>query len=308
MKSERIRRAYHSNAISRKADFLFNAIFTAYCLICVSPILLIFMVSISNELSLVERGYSFFPTSISLTSYRYLFADPEKILRAYGVSIAVCVSGTALSVLMTMLYAYPISRASFKYRNFFSFYIFFTMLFSGGLVPTYIMYSSYFHLINNPVMLVVPGLVSAFNVLVVRTFFRLNIPDSVLESARMDGASEFLIFFRIVAPLSTPAIATIGLFSVLMYWNDWYSCLLYINDAKYYNIQYAMYQALRTIEYLTSSSANMNMANFSGEMAKVPAESLRMAMAIIGIGPIVFAYPFFQRYFIKGLTLGAVKE
>jgi putative aldouronate transport system permease protein len=216
--------------------------------------------------------------------------------------------GGALNVLMTMLYAYPISRNSFKYRNFFSFYIFFTMLFNGGLVPTYIMYTSYFKLINSPVMLALPGLLSAFNVLIVRTFYRLNISDSILESAKMDGASEGLIFFRIVLPLSTPAVATIGLFSVLMYWNDWYSCLLYINEAKYYNLQYAMYQALRTIEYLTSSSANMNMANLSGELMKVPSESLRMAMAIVGIGPIIFAYPFFQRYFIKGLTLGAVKE
>ncbi|MDR1000040.1 MAG: carbohydrate ABC transporter permease [Clostridiales bacterium] len=266
------------------------------------------MVSISTELSLVENGYSFFPSGISFFSYRYLFADAEKLIRAYGITIAVCVVGGALNVLMTTLYAYPISRSSFKYRNFFSFYIFFTMLFSGGLVPTYIMYASYFKLINNPIMLAVPGLLSAFNVLIVRTFYRLNISDSILESAKMDGAGEGMIFFRIVLPLSTPAVATIGLFSVLMYWNDWYSCLLYINEAKYYNLQYAMYQALRTIEYLTSSSASMNMANLSGELLKVPAESLRMAMAIIGIGPIVFAYPFFQRYFIKGLTLGAVKE
>jgi putative aldouronate transport system permease protein len=270
--------------------------------------LLIFMVSISSELSLVEKGYSFFPTGVSLNAYRYLFLDPEKILRAYGVSIAVCLGGTALSILMTMLYAYPISRSSFKYRNFFTFYLFFTMLFSGGLVPTYILYARYLHLMNNPVMLALPGLVSAFNVLIVRTFYRLNIPESVLESARMDGASEFRIFFGIVMPLSAPAIATVGLFSVLMYWNDWYLCLLYINDAKYYNIQYAMYQALRTVEYLTSSRANMNMANLSGELTKVPAETLRMAMAIIGIGPIIFAYPFFQKYFIKGLTIGAVKE
>jgi putative aldouronate transport system permease protein len=297
---------YRSNAISKKANFVFNFIFSIYCFLCIAPLILIFMVSITKEKSLVENGYSFFPSQISFTTYRYLFLDPEKIFRAYGVTISVCVIGTILGVILTMLYAYPISRKSFKYRNFFSFYIFFTMLFNGGLVPWYILYTKYLHMQNKPAMLVIPALVSAFNVLIVKTFFSLNLPDSVLESARIDGASEARTFMSIVIPLSTPVIATISLFSVLTYWNDWYLCLLYINEWKYYNIQYSMYQALRTIEYLTSSHA-ASMGNASSELLKVPGETLRMAMAIIGIGPIIFAYPFFQKYFIKGLTIGAVK-
>jgi putative aldouronate transport system permease protein len=297
---------YASNSITTRTNTLLNILFSVYCILCVAPLILIFTVSITDSAALVEQGYTFFPKTLSLTSYRYLFLDPSKIIRAYGMSIAVCTIGTLTSVIMVMLYAYPLSRKNFRGRNFFAFYIFFTMLFNGGLVPWYIMYTKYLGLRDNPVMLVLPGLVSAFNVLIVKTFFSLNLPDSILESAKIDGANEGRIFVSIVIPLSTPVIATIGLFSVLMYWNDWYACLLYINNPKYYNIQFAMYQALRTVEYLTSSQAQSAAAT-RGELAKVPSETLRMAMAIIGIGPIVFAYPFFQKYFIKGLTIGAVK-
>jgi len=303
---KRAGQGFSGNSISRKTNSMFNLLFALYCVICVAPLILIFTVSITDSASLVEQGYTFFPKVLSTTAYKYLFTDPSKIIRAYGMSIAVCVIGTFLSTLMVLLYAYPLSRKNFKGRNFFAFYIFFTMLFNGGLVPWYMMYTKYIGLRDNPVMLVIPGLVSAFNVLIVKTFFTLNLPDSVLESAKIDGASEGRIFVSIVLPLSTPVIATIGLFSVLMYWNDWYACLLYINSPKYYNIQFAMYQALRTVEYLTSSMAQSTAAT-RGELGKVPSETLRMAMAILGIGPIVFAYPFFQKYFIKGLTIGAVK-
>jgi len=294
------------NIISKKVNALFVTLFSIYCIACLLPLVLIFMVSITDEKSLIENGYSFFPSEISFSTYKYLFLDSEKLFRAYGVTIAVCVIGTILCVLMTMLYAYPISRKSFKYRNFFSFFVFFTMLFQGGLVPWYILYTQYLKLQNNPAVLIIPALVNAFNVLIMKTFFTTNLPDSVLESARIDGASEMRTFLKIVIPLSKPAIATIGLFSVLSYWNDWYLCLLYITDEKYYNLQYSMYQALRTVEYLTSSHAAA-MGSTSSELAKIPGETLRMAMAILGIGPIIFAYPFFQKYFIKGLTIGAVK-
>lgn len=296
----------NKNAISKKVDIVFNVIFTIYSILCLSPLLLIFMVSITDEKSLVENGYSFIPDNITFNTYKFLLTDYEKILRAYGVTIAVCIVGTILSILLTMMYAYPISRKSFKYKNFFSFYIFFTMLFNSGLVPWYILYTQYFKLNDNPVMLVIPTLVSAFNVLVVRTYLKMNLPESILESAKIDGAGELRIFFSIVLPLSVPVIATIGLFSVLLYWNDWYFCLLFIQNQKYYNIQYTMYQVLRSVEYLTSSHA-ARVGNTSSELSKIPSETLRMAMAIVGIGPIVFAYPFFQKYFIKGLTLGAVK-
>lgn len=306
MSTKSTKRKFESNSISPVANIAFNIPFSLYCIACLAPLVLIFMVSITDESSLVENGYSFFPSKISLKAYQYLFLDFGKILSAYGVTIGVCVVGTVLSVILTMLYAYPISRKSFKYRKFFSFFLFFTMLFQGGLVPWYILYTRYLRLEDNLIALILPGLLSAFNVLIVRTYLITNIPDGILEAAKIDGAGEFRIFFKIIIPLSVPVIATIGLFSVLLYWNDWYNCLLFIRDPKYYNIQYSMYQALRSIEFLRSSNiATLGVA--SSEMAKVPGETLRMAMAIIGVGPIVFAYPFFQKYFIKGMTIGAIK-
>jgi putative aldouronate transport system permease protein len=294
------------NSVSPATNIAFNIFFTVYCILCLAPLLLIFMVSITDQSSLAVNGYSFTPSKISFDAYRYLFNDLGKLLRSYGVTIFACVVGTFFCVTFTMLYSYPISRKSFKYRNFFSFFIFFTMLFQGGLVPWYILYTKYLHLQNNLIALIMPAVMNAFYVLVTKTFFTLNIPDSVLEAARIDGASEFNIFYTIVIPMSTPVIATIALFSALAYWNDWYLCLLFINDPKYYNLQYSMYQALRSLQFLTSSLGSAS-GNAASALANVPGETLRMAMAILGIGPIVFAYPFFQRYFIKGLTIGAVK-
>lgn len=306
MKSKKIKPSFESNSISPISNLIFNAIFIIYCIVCIAPLILVLMVSITDQASLVSNGYSFAPSKISFDAYRYLFNDPLKLLRSYGVTIFSCVVGTFFCVLFTMLYAYPISRKSFKYRNFFSFFMFFTMLFQGGLVPWYILYTQYLHMQNNIAALIVPAIMNAFYVLITKTFFTINLHDSVLESARIDGASEFRIFYAIVIPLSTPVIATIALFAVLAYWNDWYLCLLYINDSKYFNLQYSMYQALRSLQFLTSSLASAS-GNNSSALARVPGETLRMAMAIIGVGPIIFAYPFFQRYFIKGLTIGAVK-
>lgn len=306
MKSENKKSTLKINSISSSTNLILNVLFAIYCIMCIAPLILIFMVSITDQTSLAVNGYSFFPSKISLDAYKYLFSDLGKLFRSYGVTIFTCVVGTFFCVLFTMLYAYPISRKSFKYRNFFSFFIFFTMLFQGGLVPWYILYTKYLRLQNNIIALIMPAVMNAFYVLVAKTFFTINIPDSVLEAARIDGASEFRIFYKIVIPMSTPVIATIALFSSLNYWNDWYLCLLYINDSKYYNLQYSMYQALRSLQFLTSSLASSS-GNTSSALANVPGETLRMAMAILGIGPIVFAYPFFQRYFIKGLTIGAVK-
>lgn len=294
---------FESNSISLKTDVFFNVLFSTYCIFCIAPLILIFMISITDERSLIENGYTFFPNKINFISYKFLFSDFSTIVNAYVVTILVCVIGTFLSVLMTLLYSYPLSRTSFKYRNFFSFFIFFTMLFQGGLVPWYILYTQYLKLSDKPAVLVIPALVSAFNVLIVKTFLSTSLPDSVMESARIDGAREFRIFFSIVIPLSLPVIATIALFSVLAYWNDWYLCLLFIKSKKYFNIQYTMYQALRSIEFLSQ----IKTSDAKSSLLQVPGETLRMAMAIIGIGPIVFAYPFFQKYFIKGLTIGAVK-
>lgn len=306
MKSEKIQTSSRLNSISPATNMVLNVFFSIYCVLCIAPLILIFMVSITEQTSLAINGYTFFPSKISFDAYKFLFNDLEKLFRSYGVTIFACVVGTFFCVVFTMMYSYPISRKSFKYRNFFSFFIFFTMLFQGGLVPWYILYTKYLNLQNNLIALIMPAVMNAFYVLITKTFFSINIPDSVLEAARIDGASEFNIFFTIVIPMSKPVIATIALFSCLNYWNDWYLCLLFINDPKYYNLQYSMYQALRSLQFLTSSLASTSV-NTSSSLANVPGETLRMAMAIIGIGPIVFAYPFFQKYFIKGLTIGAVK-
>lgn len=302
----KVKTSFESNSISRKTNLVFNTVFVVYCIACIAPLILIFMVSLTEQNSLTNNGYSFFPSKISFDAYKYLFNDPGKLFRSYGVTIITCVVGTFFCVLFTMLYAYPISRKSFKYRNFFSFFMFFTMLFQAGLVPWYIMYTKYFHMQNHIAALIIPAIMNAFYVLITKTFFTINIPESVLEAARIDGASEFRIFYTIVIPMSKPVIATIALFSFLGYWNDWYLCLLYITDPKLFNLQYSMYQALLSLQYLTSSLARTT-PTVSETLSRVPGETLRMAMAIIGIGPIVFAYPFFQRYFIKGLTIGAVK-
>ncbi|NLD48791.1 MAG: carbohydrate ABC transporter permease, partial [Clostridiaceae bacterium] len=234
MSTKALNRKFESNSISEISNLLFNLLFWAYCIACLAPLLLIFMVSITDEVSLVENGYSFIPNKISFKAYQYLFLDFGKIISAYAVTIGVCIVGSLSSIMLTMLYAYPISRKTFKYRKFFSFFIFFTMLFQGGLVPWYILYTRYLKLEDNLLALILPGLVSAFNVLIVRTYLTTNIPDSILEAARIDGAGEFRIFFSIIIPLSVPVIATIGLFSVLSYWNDWYNCLLFIRTPKYY--------------------------------------------------------------------------
>ncbi|MFC5531465.1 carbohydrate ABC transporter permease [Cohnella yongneupensis] len=296
---------YRPNGISGKSNFVFNLLFILYGVICVAPLLLVFIISITDSGSLAEKGYSFFPTHMNLSAYRFLFIDSTELFRAYGVTIFVCVVGTTLSVLLSILYAYPISRKSFKYRNFFAFYVFFTMLFSGGLVPWYILYTKYLHLNDNIMALIMPFLINAYNILIAKTYFSNNIPEAVLESAKIDGASEFKTFIKIVIPLSKPVIATIALFTCLTYWNDWYNTLLFITNKNLYNIQFSMYKALLAVEFLKSS--RVASLSVTSELLKVPGETVRMAMAIIGIGPIVFAYPFFQRYFIKGLTIGAVK-
>lgn len=287
MRTKRLNKSFESNSISAVTNIIFNSVFILYCIACIAPLILVFMVSITDQTSLVINGYSFTPSKISFDAYRYLFNDPEKLLRAYGITFFICIVGTFFCVLFTMLYAYPISRKSFKYRNFFSFFMFFTMLFQGGLVPWYILYTQYLKMQNNVAAMIIPAIMNAFYVLITKTFFTLNLPDSVLESARIDGASEYRIFTTIVIPLSKPVIATIALFAVLAYWNDWYLCLLYINDPKYYNLQYSMYQALRSLQFLTSSLASAS-GNAASALARVPGETLRMAMAIIGVGPIFY--------------------
>jgi putative aldouronate transport system permease protein len=271
----------------------------------VLPLLLVFMVSITEEKSLLLNGYSFFPKQIDFSAYQYLFRGSDTILRAYGITIFVTVVGTTLGLFLTALLAYPLSRKDFPLRNVFTFYIFFTMLFNGGLVPWYLVYSNVLHIQNTVLSLIIPNLlIGGFNVFIMRTFFMTTIPPSIVESASIDGAGELRIFFQIILRLSLPVLATIGLFTTLAYWNDWYNSLIYINDTKLYSLQYLLNKTLMDINVVLNKTTGTLQADL---LAKVPTETIRMAMAVLGIGPIVLAYPFFQRFIVQGLTIGSVK-
>ena len=210
-------------------------------------------------------------------------------------------------MIIIALYAYPISRKDFPHAKFFTFFVFFTMLFNGGLVPWYLVYVQMLDLKNTMAALIIPLLVAAFFVLITRTFFQTTIPAAILESANMDGAGEMRIFFQIVLPLSLPVLATVALFQTLAYWNDWFLSLVFITKEDNITLQYLMYKTMLNIQYLSTNSTAASAIIAAGGTFKFPSESVRMAMVIIGIGPIIFAYPFFQKYFVKGLTVGAVK-
>lgn len=295
------------NQVSKLGNTIINGFFLFYSLCCIVPLLLVIMVSLSNEQDVLVHGYSLIPRSIDWAAYEMLMKDWGQLLRSYGVTVFVTVVGTVLSVIMMALYAYPLSREDFPQRKFFTFFMFFTMLFNGGLVPWYLVYTQMLDLKNNIWALILPLLVSAFFVLIIRTFFQTTIPLQVLESAKIDGAGELRIFFQIVMPLSLPVLATAALFSTLNYWNDWYLSLVFISDDKTLSIQYLMYKTLLNIQYLANNSTAAAAIAAAGGNVTYPNETARMAMAVIGIGPIVFAYPFFQKYFVKGLTVGAVK-
>ncbi|WP_331710602.1 carbohydrate ABC transporter permease [Paenibacillus elgii] len=210
-------------------------------------------------------------------------------------------------MIIMAMYAYPISRRDFPHKNVFSFFMFFTMLFNGGLVPWYLVYTQMLNFKNTLLALILPLLVSAFFVLMLRTFFSGTIPPALIESAKIDGAGEFRIFAQIILPLSLPVLATVSLFQTLNYWNDWFTSLVFITGSKNVNLQYLMYKTMLDIQFLTSNTQALQAINQSGGGLNLPTETVRMAMAVLGIGPIVFAYPFFQKYFVKGLTVGAVK-
>ncbi len=291
------------NKISPTTNAALNVIFFIILIACLAPIILVVMISLTEEKTILRNGYSFFPEVFSVESYKFLFKGGSLILNAYGVSIFVAVVGTILSMFTITMYAYPLSRSDFKYRGFFSFLAFFTMIFGGGLVPWVMVYNQLLPIANTVWVLIFPYLLNAWNVIILRTFMKTTVPEAIIESARIDGAGEFRILFSIVLPLCKAGLATIGLFCILAYWNDWYLPLLFVTDKNVYNIQFLMYQTLSNIQFLS----NTTIGNAAEIAASLPSEGARMAVAVVSIGPIIFAYPFFQGYFVKGLTIGAVK-
>lgn len=288
-----------------KAFRIFSNVLMILIGICsIAPFLLLIMSSVTDEQSLVSNGYSFFPKEYSLYAYKYLLADSTSMVRAYGISILVTAVGTVANLLLTTLYAYPLSRKDLPGRNIFAFYLFFTMLFSGGLVPSYIMWSRTFHINNTIFALIVPNLMlGAFNVIMMRTYFTTNIPDAVISFARIDGAGEIRILYRIVLPMAMPIMATIGLLVGLAYWNDWQNGLYYLTDDRLFSVQVLLMDIQRNIDSLRRSASQ----GASVSLANLPSTGVRMAITVLGILPIMIVYPFVQKYFVKGIAIGAVK-
>ncbi len=292
--------------LSPVLNITFNLIAGLFSLACVFPFLFIVILSFTDEKTLARNGYSLFPEKWSLEAYKYIFKAGDQLLRSYGVTVFVTVVGTVLSLIFISLFAYAISRKSFKYRTFFSFFAFFTMLFNGGLVPTYIVTTKLLGLQNSIWALIMPLAVNAFYIMIMRTFFSTMIPDAIIESGRIDGAGEFGIFLRLVIPLALPGLATIALFSTLGYWNDWFNALLYIEDPSIVPLQSMLMRIENSMQFILQNTNNPSIG--MGVLQSMPQDTSRMAMVVLATGPIVLAYPFFQRYFIQGLTVGAVKE
>lgn len=278
-----------------------NIVMLAFTCFCIMPFWLLLSASLTDDMEIIRNGYAFFPKVVSFSAYEYLWTNSANILRAYGITILVTVVGTAAGLTLTALLAYPLSRTEMPFRKILSFYVFFTMLFNGGLVPTYLLYTNFFNLKNTILALIIPSLLmNGFFVILMRTFFASSIPKPIIESAYIDGAKEWKIFATIVLPLSTPVLATVGMFYTIMYWNDWFNGLIYITDSRYFSLQNMLNRILLDAQFLQSSTEIVATSH-------LPLTSMRMAIAAIGVVPLLVAYPFFQKYFVKGLTVGAVK-
>lgn len=284
-----------------------HIIMTLLTVLAVVPILLLVISSFTDNDTLLRNGYSFFPSKLSNSAYTYLFDQGDVIFRAYGISFLVTIVGTTLSVIITTLISYPLARNDLPGKNALSFFVFFTLLFNGGLVPTYLMYTGVFGIKNSIWALIVPGLLmNAFNVLLVRSYFVTGVPTEILEAARIDGASEFTTFRRVAAPMAKPIIATVALFVGIMYWNDWNNGYIYLTTrTDLFSIQNLLNRMIQNIQFLSSNSSSVS--NVQEGLAQIPSATVRMAIAVTGILPIVVVYPFIQSNFVKGITLGGVK-
>jgi putative aldouronate transport system permease protein len=286
-----------SDRLLKAAFYLIITVFSIYCLI---PFVAVVSSSLSTEASILRDGYAIFPKEFSLQAYKLVFQD-NTIYRSYGVTIFVTLVGTTLSMIFTSALSYAISVKSVKYRNIIAFYVYFTMLFSGGLVAHYLLIAKYLDMKNTIWVLIIPSLMSAWNMFLLRNFFS-SIDDSLAESAKIDGANDAYILFRIILPVSLPALATIGLFYALGYWNRWFDALLFIDDSKLYPLQYLIQRIMNNLDYINQVSAEVTIPNFVP-----PTITVRLATTIATIGPIIFLYPLLQKYFVKGLMVGSIK-
>jgi putative aldouronate transport system permease protein len=293
------------NRIKKPTNIVFNCIFIILALICIIPVVFVFMISITSEASLTKYGYQLIPREFSAESYVFLWREKDTILRALGVSIFVTGVGSAIGVILTTTMGYVLSRPGYKLNGFLTWLVFIPMIFNGGMIASYVVNTNLLGLKDSIWSLILPLAVSSFNVIICKTFFRTTIPDSIVESAKIDGATQLNIYTRIVLPISKPVIATIGLFLCFGYWNDWFQSSLYISNTHLLSLQALLNSIQKNIQYLASNpTAGLSLQQYKNLM---PQEGARMAIAIIIVVPIACAYPFFQKYFISGLTVGAIK-
>lgn len=286
---------------NRNLNIICYAVIGIFAIVCLFPFALMITSSFMTEKEIVAEGYKLFPKELSISAYKYLLDNPTKLIDAYKVTITTTVVGTVLGLLTMSMAGYVLNRKDFRYRNFFSFFIYFTTLFSGGLVPSYILNVRYLHLKDSLWAMILPGLISAWSIFLMRNFMKA-IPDELYESAMMDGAGAFSIYRKIFMPLAIPSLATVGLFLALGYWNQWYNASLYIDTPSKYPLQYYLQKMINqaNIEALTSQGHVI-------DIQSLPTQSVKMATAVLTIGPIILLYPFVQKYFVTGLTMGSVK-
>lgn len=290
--------------MKKEYHIIANAVMILVCICILYPFLIIVGSSFQSQSDITLNGYRVIPGEVSLTAYQMILRDPSVILNAYKITIINTLFGTLAGLYVTAACGYAMSRKSYRYRNIIAFYVFFSMLFGGGMVAQYIWMTKGLGLKNSIFAMILPYICNAWNILLMRNYM-LSVPDGVVESAKIDGASEFKIFFRIVIPVSKPAIATIGLMYVLQYWNDWWLPMLYIEDDNLVNLQYLLQKMLKNIDFLNSADAiNYGLVTSGTE---IPTASARMAMCLLAAGPMLVVFPFFQRYFVKGLVVGSVK-
>lgn len=284
--------------VSCLAHILLIIAFTA----CVIPLVVVVAASFSDEIKLLTEGYGFWPRGFSLSAYKVVFANGDVVANAYILTTVTTIVGSVLSVLIIALAAFPLSRRDYPWKKCVNLYLYFTMIFSGGAVSSYIWISQTLHLRNNPLVLVLPSLVSAYNIFLMRTYMS-NIPHEMVEAAKIDGANEFQIFFSIILPMTTVGIATIFVMTALGFWNQWYASLMYLDD-KYITLQYYLIRVMNNIDMITKSQ---NTQNISIDLSKMPSEATRMAMCVVSAGPMIFIFAFFQKYFVSGISVGSVK-
>ena len=268
--------------------------------LCVIPFIILLVSSFTSEHYIINYGYTLFPKEFSTSAYRMIFAYPEKILNSYGISIFVTLFGTAVSLFLASMAAFVMYKKEVRYRNQMAFYLYFTTLFSGGLAPYYIILTTGYHLKNKLAVLLLVPMFNVMYLLILRNFIKSSIPDSLIESAKIDGAGDFKTFIQIILPLSKPALASIGLFTALNYWNDWWTPMMFVEREALFPLQYRLYLILSSV----NMAANVVQSAVS---VSLPQESLKLALTVVSTGPIILAYPFVQKYFVKGITLGSVK-